>query len=91
MKLIYLRTARKQRRWTQARLAAVSGIPQNVISKLETHIPKRETYQAMARLAEALAVPIDRLRLGPDPALAHEPPDGRRVRRRPRTREASVA
>jgi transcriptional regulator with XRE-family HTH domain len=94
MKPIYLRTAREQRQWTQRRLADISRIPQNVISKLETQTPKRQTYQTVVRLAEALAIPLERLRLGPDPAQANEPQDGRQrvaVRRRRRTRESRVA
>jgi transcriptional regulator with XRE-family HTH domain len=93
MKPIYLRTAREQRRWTQARLAEISRVPQHVISKLETRVSKRASYLNAAKLAEALGIPIGQLRLGPDPARAHEPQDGRQraaQSKRP-ARQASVA
>lgn len=79
MKPIYLRTARKKRRWTQTRLAQISHVGQNQISRLETKPPKRLAFEEMLRLAEALGVPVHALRAGPDPKDTSALDDRRRV------------
>jgi ribosome-binding protein aMBF1 (putative translation factor) len=53
----WLAAARKERRWSQSRLARESGISQSYISKLENEYRyQKPTYKVVERLASALNV-----------------------------------
>lgn len=66
IKPIYLRTARERKGWTQEQLEAESGVPQNIISKLE-NIAADAYFSTGLALAQALEVDPLALRFGPDP------------------------
>ncbi len=69
---ILLRDARKQKKLTQERLAALSGVDQTTISRLEVGDPN-PTRSTVEKLARALNLAPSRLRFdapGPDRSLA---------------------
>ena len=55
-----LAKARKAKGWTQAKLAAKTGVPQSQISRIERN-PERTTIRTMKRLAKALGVDVRQL------------------------------
>ena len=61
---IYLRTARQRRAWTQEQLEAISGVPQNVISRLENDSHADPAWSTVKKLAKALRLDPRRLRFG---------------------------
>jgi transcriptional regulator with XRE-family HTH domain len=63
----YLRTLRDEQGLTQEQLAAISGVPQNTISRLESSPLARPTFGTVQALADALGVDPRTLRFGPDP------------------------
>jgi transcriptional regulator with XRE-family HTH domain len=64
----YLRTLRVRRDLTQAQLADMSGIAQNTISKLETHIAT-PSFATVVAIARALKVDPLEIRFGPEPSI----------------------
>jgi len=66
---VYLITLRRKAALTQAQLAALSGVSQNYISRLERSADLGEGASDLivARLAVALGVHPARLRFGPNP------------------------
>ena len=55
-----IRTWRDYREWTQADLAAKSGVRRDLIAQIETHRKKGSIF-TLARLAGVLGVPIEAL------------------------------
>lgn len=67
MESIYLRAAREARKLTQVQLAALVGLTQNAISRLEITNGADATAETLLKLAAALDVDPRALRFGPDP------------------------
>jgi len=65
--IVYLCTLRRQARLTQQQLAALSGISQPAISRLELHNVDRVARDTVLKLADALQVNPILLRFGPNP------------------------
>nr|WP_029423477.1 helix-turn-helix transcriptional regulator [Alicyclobacillus macrosporangiidus] len=59
--VIRLREFRKAKGLTQADLSKLSGVPQSVISDIETGTAKNPTVTVLAKLAKALGVTLDEL------------------------------
>ena len=67
-----VRAAREARAFTQAQLAAASGLPQSQVSRIESGRTSDPAFTAVAALAGALAISLDGL-ADPDPdRLARE-------------------
>jgi transcriptional regulator with XRE-family HTH domain len=64
---VYLRTLRRKRGLTQDQLAALCGLPQNTISRLETKENVRPSWDSVDAIAGALKVDPTSLLFGPDP------------------------
>lgn len=67
MKAIYLRPARERKKLTQEQLEDRSGVPQAVISRLETDPKTQAMFDTVVKLADALEIDPRALRFGPDP------------------------
>lgn len=65
MSCLTLREWRKRRDWTQEQLAALSGIDQTTISRLETESDPNPTDITKERLAKALGIRPVQLRFSP--------------------------
>lgn len=73
MKRIYLRQARQRAKLTQVQLAAMSGVDQRVISKLETSISNPNLDTAL-KLAKALRLDPRALQFGPQKSSPQSAP-----------------
>jgi transcriptional regulator with XRE-family HTH domain len=69
MKRTHLRLLRERKRLTQAELSDRSGVPQPVISQLETH-RSDALFSTVDRLATALGVDPRALVFGPSDRMA---------------------
>lgn len=70
MKAIYLKPARVKARLTQQALAEKSGVPQEVISRLERNPDAKPTFGTVVNLADALKVDPRALRFGQPESMA---------------------
>jgi transcriptional regulator with XRE-family HTH domain len=68
-RVVYLPTARRRARLTQAELAERSGVSQSRICTLETTAGESTTDRNRAQLAYALGVDPALLRFGPNPKV----------------------
>lgn len=58
---LYLKRLRKERAWTQQKLAEKAGISYVIITKIEQGVSKEPTILTMIKLADALGVSLDEL------------------------------
>lgn len=87
-----LRELRKRRRWTQDQLAAVSGIDQTTISRLENDPAPNPTSETHEALAQALGIAPSRLRFStPEPAASVSADRDRAGHTRSRREKSAVA
>ena len=56
-----LKRLRKERAWTQQKLAEKAGMSYVIITKIEQGVSKEPTILTMIKLAEALGVSLDEL------------------------------
>ena len=56
-----LKRLRKERAWTQQKLAEKAGMSYVIITKIEQAVSKEPTILTMIKLADALGVPLDEL------------------------------
>lgn len=69
-----LRGWRNRRGWTQEQLAAVSGLEQSTISRLETDPDANPTDDTKERLAKALGIAPSKIRFTePEPEASVDP------------------
>lgn len=66
MKRITLREARERAGMTQQQLADASGVPQSVISRIESGVTANPGISIVLRLARRLRLSADQLRFGPE-------------------------
>lgn len=57
----HLKRLRKDRAWTQQKLAEKAGMSYVIITKIEQGVSKEPTILTMIKLADALGVPLDEL------------------------------
>lgn len=56
-----IKRLRQQKKLSQERLARLSDISLNTLTKLESGFTKRPSIQTIKKIADALEVPIDKL------------------------------
>ena len=56
-----LKDLRKQKGWSQQRLAEKTGLSFNAVTKIEQGLAKHPTLKTLIKLADAFAVSIDEL------------------------------
>ena len=58
---VKIKELRKQRGWSQQKLADKSGLSYNAIAKIEQNSTTHSTIQTIVKLADAFNIPIDEL------------------------------
>lgn len=56
-----IKKLRKEKNWSQQKLAEKTGLSYNAVTKLEQNIAKHPTIQTIEKIADAFEVSIDEL------------------------------